>query len=179
MRWKRASTTMLELALRGHPYPGVTADRRVTFSRSLGYVVVDDRLSATRSRTFRQLWHLRENAAPVTSGARTWTRAPRGNVLIVRVTAATTRTIKGATSPIQGWISYRTGKRLAAPVVESRRSGTRVRFLTLLVPFARTRPSVSVSNVVLTATGYALTVTIAGHSERVVAGSQSSRIGPP
>lgn len=179
VRWKRSSATLFELMMTGQPYRGVSADRRVTFSRSLGYAIVDDRLASASSRTFRQLWHLREGTAPVVTGSRAWTTAPQSNVMIVQVIAPTaTRIVKGATSPIQGWVSYKYGTKVAAPVVESRRAGRTGRFLTLLVPFATTRPWVTVTDVSLRPTGYSLTVTINGRSERVVAGSTLSRITP-
>ncbi len=177
VRWKRSSSTMFELAMTQKPYTGVTSQRRVTFSRQLGYVLVEDRLSATKSRTFRQLWHLREGSRPTISGSRTWTRSTGSNVLIVQLIApAAVRTITGATSPIQGWLSYRGGTKVAAPVVEARRSGTSVKFLTLLVPYAATKPVVTVSDLRLITSGYALTVTIDGHRERVAAGTSDSRI---
>ena len=179
LRWKRSSSTMFEVAMVGTPYTGVRAERRITFARSSGFVLVDDRLTSSTRRTFRQLWHLREGTSPTRSGTRTWTRAPRSNVLIVQVIApAATRIITGATSPIQGWISYGYGKRVAAPVVESRRTGATARFLTLLVPFATTRPRVLVTDVHVTSTGYSMIVTIGSHRDRVVAGSTSSRITP-
>ncbi|HEX6867489.1 MAG TPA: heparinase II/III family protein [Candidatus Limnocylindrales bacterium] len=179
LRWKRSSSTLFELAMAGTPYVGVTANRRVTFSRSMGYTLVDDRLSATTTRTFRQLWHLREGTSPVISGRRAYTRADRSNVVIYQVVLpSATRIVSGATAPIQGWISYAYGKKVKAPVVEARRSGTSARFLTLLVPFATTRPSVTVTDVDLTASGYRLTVHVGGRSERVVAGATGSSITP-
>ncbi len=177
LRWSRSSSTMLEVDTSWTPYAGVTGDRRVTFSRRLGYVVVDDRMTSTTGRTFRQLWHLREGTRPTIDGARVTTHATRGNLVIVQVLpASATRMISGATSPIQGWISYRQGARLAAPVVESRRWGTSVRFLTLLVPSATSPRSVAVTRVTLRPGGYTLTVTIGGRSERVTAGTTSSSI---
>jgi hypothetical protein len=100
-------------------------------------------------------------------------------VLIVRITPAATRIVRGATSPIQGWVSFRVFQKQAAPVVESRRTGASAQFLTLLVPYATRRPAVSVSNVVISPRGYALTVTVGGVSERVAAGGESSRISTP
>lgn len=174
--WKRSSDRLFELSMTGRPYAGVTANRRVTFSRALGYAIIDDRLTASSRRTFRQLWHLRPGAWPVTSGSRTWTRSARANVLIVRITPAATRIVQGATSPIQGWVSFQVFEKQAAPVVESRRTGVRAQFLTLLVPYATSRPAVSVSDVAITPRGYALTVTIDGVSERVAAGGDASWI---
>jgi hypothetical protein len=179
LRWKRQSSTLFELAVKSKPYAGVASERRVTFSKSLGYAIVDDRLTASSTRTFRQLWHLRNGSSPVRSGTRTWTRADRSNVLIVQVIApSAARFITGATSPIQGWVSFGRDEKAKAPVLESRRGGTKARFLTLLVPYETTRPNVSVTNVKLYAGAYAMTVTINGHRERVQAGYSDSRITP-
>lgn len=179
VRWKRRSSTLFELALKGRPYAGVTSERRVTFSKRLGYVVVDDGMTASTTRTFRQLWHLREGSSPVRSGTRTWTRASRSNVLIVQVIAPSgARFITGATNPIQGWVSHARDKKVPAPVLESRRRGTKARFLTLLVPYATIKPTVTVSNVKLSAGAYAMTVSINGRRERVLAGSVHSKITP-
>ena len=179
VRWKRQSTTVFELAVKSRPYAGVTAERRVTFSRRMGYALVDDRMAASGPRTFRQLWHLRDASAPVRSGTRTWTRADRGNVLVVQVIApSAARIVTGSTSPIQGWVSYGRDQKAKAPVLESRRAGTKARFLTLLVPYGTTRPNVTVSNVQLHGGAYALTVTINGRSERVQAGYTDSKITP-
>lgn len=177
--WNRVSPTMYELALSGTPYVGVTASRRVTFSRSGGYAVVDDRVTSAIGRTFRQLWHLREASAPVLSGSRAWTRRTRGNVLIVQVLAPTyTRIVSGATSPIQGWLSYTYGRKVAAPVVEARRYGTAVRFLTVLIPYASVRPAVSISGLRLSASGYSMIVTVGGRRESIVAAGTGSSITP-
>lgn len=177
VRWKRSSATLFELAVKSKPYAGVAAERRVTFSRGMGYALVDDRMAASTTRTYRQLWHLREGTSPVRSGTRTWTRAARSNLLVVQVIAPSgARIITGATSPIQGWVSYGRDKKAKAPVLESRRSGTKARFLTLLVPYATTRPNVTVTDVKLSAGAYALTVTINGRRERVQAGYTESRI---
>ena len=179
VRWKRQSSTVFELAVKSKPYAGVTAERRVTFSRRMGYVLVDDRLSASATRTFRQLWHLRDGTSPVRSGTRTWTRADRSNVLVVQVIApSAARIVTGSTDPIQGWVSYGRDEKAKAPVLESRRAGTKARFLTLLVPYATTRPNVTVSGVQLYTGAYALTVTINGRRERVQAGYTESKITP-
>ena len=153
-------------------YPGVTMRRRVMFSRRLGYIVVEDTMSAASARTYRQLWHLTEDARPFTAGGRTWTRRRNGNLLIEQLGAgATTRTVTGQTAPIQGWISRSYGQRAAAPVIEQQLSGRQVRFLTLLAPFgARTgtaRPPVKVSDLAITPNGFSMIVDIDGSQESV------------
>ena len=101
------------------------------------------------------------------------TQRPRGNVLIRQLIGSPElRIVQGQAGPVQGWISYKPGQKLAAPVQESilgRRAGS----LTLIVP-AEGRPSVEVSDLVeFTAAGYSVTITIGGRSERVTVSGPS------
>jgi hypothetical protein len=177
--WTRISKTMYAIAVRSQPYVGVTARRTVALSRSLGYVVVDDRLVSSKRRTYRQLWHLLDGSRPTTSGDRTWTRRDRGNVLIVQLgRPAPTRLVTGSTRPIQGWLSPRYRSLVPAPVVEIRRSASVGRFLTLLVPYATTRPEVIVTGLRMTKTGFSMTITVDGRRERVVMSATGSSITP-
>jgi hypothetical protein len=176
--WTRVSPTMFELATESNPYIGVTDTRRVTLSQKLGYVVVDDRLdSGVIHSTYRQLWHLKEKSDPVVSGSRTWTQQANGNILIVQLIAPdATNVINGATSPIQGWLSYEYNKKVAAPVVEAQINGSYAKFLTLLVPYATTQPIVKVTNLEITSSGYAMTVNIDGRSESLLMSATGSKI---
>jgi len=61
-------------------------------------------------------------------------------------------------------------------VVEYRQSGTNVRFITLLVPFASGSPDVTVSGLTVTTSGFSLTVDVRGQRERVLATSGGVRI---
>jgi hypothetical protein len=87
------------------------------------------------------------------------------------------RIVNGSLSPIQGWISYRYGSKVPAPVVETTVAGTTGRFLTLLVPGAGA-PSATIGSLHLTATGYSVVVTVSGHSERVVVRGGVATITP-
>jgi hypothetical protein len=159
-------------------YAGVSQQRAVTFSRRLNYLLVDDRLTATSRRTFRQLWHLSAAANPLLSTNRFVTRNSRGNLMVRQLAGtATQRIVAGRTSPIQGWVSYRHGHRVAAPVVEVVKTGTSVRYLTLLVPAAGT-PSATFSKLTLTSTGYSVVVTVGSRSERVTVNGTSATITP-
>jgi hypothetical protein len=172
------TSTMVHTVMSTNGYAGVTQQRAVTFSRRLNYLLVEDGLSATTPRTFRQLWHLSATANPLLSTNRFVTRQSRGNLLVRQLVGSSTQQIvKGRTSPIQGWISYRHGHRVAAPVVEVVKNGTSVRYLTLLVPAAGT-PSATASNLTLTATGYSVVVTIGGQSERVTVNGTTASITP-
>jgi hypothetical protein len=163
-----ATTRYIDVRLAATGYPGVTQYRRVTYSRALDYFLVQDKMSSSTTHTYRQLWHFREDANPAIGVSSVWTRRTRGNVLIRQLAGGTSqRIVKGTTSPIQGWISYSYGTKVAAPVAEVVLRGTGVRYLTLIVPAAG-YPRAAVSNLTLTSTGYAVTIAIGGHSERVI-----------
>jgi hypothetical protein len=167
-----------DIRLRTAGYTGVTHTRRITWSRGLDFIVVEDRLSSSSRHTYRQLWHLPETAAPVLSATMARTTRTRGNVLIRQLVGTPTlRVVKGRTSPIQGWISYTATHKVAAPVVIASRTGTNVRYLTLIVP-AEGTPQASVSGLRLTAGGYRLTVTIGGRAERISAEGSTISVTP-
>ena len=172
------SATMDTARIRMTGNPGVTHVRRVTFSRGLHYVLVEDRLTSPTRRTYRQLWHLTEDADPLVAATSFRTRRGKGNVLVRQLVGGTTsRVVVGRTAPIQGWLAWEHGKRLRAPVVEVVRSGTNVRYLTLIVPAAGS-PSASVSGLRLTATGYSVVIRIGSRSERVVADGAKVTVTP-
>ena len=128
----------VDARLVGTGYSGVTWRRRVTYSRRLDWIVVDDRINTTTTRTFRQLWHLAPRSAPTVSGSSVRTHTTRGNVVIRQLTGtATTRILTGRTSPIQGWQSDSDLHRVPAPAVEFAKRGRSVRYLTLIVPGCR------------------------------------------
>jgi hypothetical protein len=174
----RSSATMVDAITTTSGYKGVRQQRRVTFSRKLNYVLVEDRASSTIARRFRQLWHLSETANPLVSTSSFRTRNARGNVLIRQlIPVSSSGIVKGRTRPVQGWLSHKHGSRTAAPVVEVVKSGTSVRYLTLIVPAAG-QPSARVSGLRTTATGYSVVVTIGGRSERVTVSATGASIVP-
>jgi hypothetical protein len=171
-----ASATMVDVRTTTSGYTGVSQQRRVTFSRRLGYVVVEDRAWSSVPRTFRQLWHLPEASNPVLGTGRFRTLRTRGNVEVRQLLGGTTaRVVQAQVSPVQGWISYRHREKVGAPVVEVVKSGTSVRYLTLIVPAAG-RPAATVTSLRITATGYSMVVTIGGKSERVTVDGATASI---
>jgi hypothetical protein len=156
-------------------YSGVHSQRRVVSSRKLGYVLVEDRLSSDQQHTYRQLWHLPEDADPQVDGATVETTRPRGNLMIRQLKGGSTKIVSGSSHPIQGWVSYHYGVKLAAPVAEVTKTGTSVRYLTLLVPAAATA-SATVSDLILTPGGFSVRITIGAHSELVTVTSAGSSI---
>jgi Heparinase II/III-like protein/Heparinase II/III N-terminus len=180
--WSETATTRLlgygesarfvDIRLQGAGDRGVVHTRRMTYSRALDYILVEDRLTSASLHTYRQLWHFVEDAKPFVGANGVRTQRAHGNVLIRQLAGSPeVRIVKGATSPIQGWISYKGGQKLAAPVEEAILRGRSVRYLTLIVP-AEGRPGATVSDLELTSSGYAVTIRIGTRSERVtVSGS--------
>jgi hypothetical protein len=174
----RATSTMVDAVTTTAGYTGVRQQRRVTFSRRLNYVLVEDRASSTVARRFRQLWHLSETSNPLVSTSSFRTRNARGNMLVRQLIPVTSSGIvKGRTKPVQGWLFHTHGSRTAAPVVEVVKTGTSVRYLTLIVPAAR-QASATVSGLRTTATGYTVVVTVGGKSERVTVSATGASITP-
>jgi hypothetical protein len=174
----RRTATMVDSMVRLTGINGVTHHRHVTFSRQLGYVLVEDMLSSGSTNTYRQQWHLGADANPLVRSTYFYTRRGRGNVLVQQLlNGSSSRVLLGRTSPIQGWIATAFGHRAAAPVVQVARSGRNVRFLTLLVTGAG-RPRAAVSGLRLTPTGYSVIVTVGGRSERVTVHGTTADIAP-
>jgi hypothetical protein len=188
LAWNRAAPTtrvgrvvtptLVDVRLKTTGFAGVTQTRRITWSRRLGYLLVEDRGSSLASRTYRQLWHLVNGSNPAITGSTARTQRVRGNVVIRQLVGSPALSIvSGATSPIQGWISYRYGQKVAAPVVQAVRTGTSVRYLTLIAP-TEGAPDVQVTNLRVSAGGYAATITVGGMSERVIANGSTVSVTP-
>jgi hypothetical protein len=169
----RATSSYVDLRLATAGYAGVAQTRRITWSRTLDYLLVEDRLVSSTIHTYRQLWHLPGDARPAIGVSSVWTRRARSNVLIRQLAGLPAlRVVTGRTAPVQGWISYEFGLKIAAPVAEAVQRGSSVRYLTLIVP-AAAGPAASVSQLRLTSTGYSVTVTIGAHAERVTVSGSS------
>src|SRR5437879_1761571 len=57
---------------------GPVTQRRITWSRRLGYMLVDDRAVSSVRHTYRQLWHLVDGANPLVGVSTVQTRADAG-----------------------------------------------------------------------------------------------------
>jgi hypothetical protein len=157
---------------------GTSHIRRVTFSKALGYTLVDDQLSSTVTRTYRQLWHLPPDGKPLVNATWFQTQRGRGNVQVRQlIGGSSSRLVMGRTAPIQGWVAYQFGNRTAAPVVEVVKRGRTARFITLLVT-APGAPSATISGLTVTSTGYRVKVTVGGRSELVVVSGNTASITP-
>jgi hypothetical protein len=175
---RHANASRIDIAVRNLGYTGVDDRRRLLFSSRLGYLVIDDRLTSSTIHSYRQLWHLEADANPAVSGSQVWTRIASGGNLQIRQLSGrpTIRLVKGQLSPIQGWLSYRLGHRVAAPVVEAVKRGSSVRYLTVLVPTALSGSSVRISSLRLSTSGFSFTIDVDGRIERVVASATDSTI---
>ena len=169
----RETPAYVDLRLQSMGYAGVIHTRRITYSRGLDYILVQDRMISSQVHTYRQLWHLVEDAKPVADLTTLATQRTKGNVLIRELIGdPAIRIVEGQVGPVQGWISYKPGQKLAAPVGEAVQVGSHVRYLTLIVP-AEGRPAAEVSDLVVTNAGYSVTITIGGRSERVTVSGAS------
>jgi Heparinase II/III-like protein/Heparinase II/III N-terminus len=173
------SATIDHLVLRNRGVAGVDHIRRIVFSPRLGYMLVEDRLTADVPRTFRQLWHLVADGDPVIEDGVVRTRRDHGNVAIVQLLPTSTpRIVVGRTDPVQGWFSRRLEDRTPAPVVEVPRRGRSVRYLTLLLPSAGQDAPYEVRDRVISPGGFSLTITFAGMTERVTVEGEEATIRP-
>ena len=179
--WRSTPTTLigsattaryLDVRLRATGYAGVVHDRRITWSRRLDYLVVEDRLRSSTTHTYRQLWHLPPGTRLIAGTRAARTVRPRGNVLIRQLTGDfSQRVVTGQRSPIQGWTSFQYSTLEPAPVLEVAQRARNVRYVTLLVPAAG-RPSPEVLAFTRTSGGYRLRIRIGGRTERIeVSGS--------
>ena len=160
-------------------YDGVTNERRLVFSPALGYLVVEDTLSANRPLTFRQLWHLPADADPVASGSGVRSGRPGANVEILQLLPTERpQFVSGETDPIQGWLSEAQEHRVGAPVAQFVVSGSSARYITVLVPSADADAAVSVQAVDITPDGFSFRITLDGHTEVVTATASGATIAP-
>lgn len=160
-------------------YSGVSDTRTVIYSRTGGYLVVDDRLRSAQPRTYTQLWHLAAGSHPARTGATVQTHSPGGDVVIRQLLGRPSISIvAGARSPIQGWRTVAYNKKTPAPAVLARRSGRSVRFLTLIVPVPDASVVVRVVSVQTLADGFSLVVSVGGRIERMVLNGATVSIGP-
>jgi hypothetical protein len=156
-------------------YKGVTEKRRVMWSRTGDFLIVDDMLTSSSIRTYRQTWHLPFDAAPTISGQRMDTHGEPSNLAMIQlINNPVSRIVTGATSPIQGWISNTYQTKVAAPVLEATLRARNARFLTLLVPYTGTMPTITARVVSLSSSGYVVDVTIGSRTERITVSATTS-----
>ncbi len=119
---------------------------------------------------FQQLWHLPLGATLTVAGQTAYTNFSRGNVLIQQLLeGARFDVVQGSMNPIQGWLPTTWGSHAAAPVLEDVRNTTRVKYVTLLVPYATSRSSVQVTNVDAHGQHFSFDISVGGQRQHVQA----------
>jgi hypothetical protein len=99
---------------------------------------------------------------------------PSNLAVIQLINNPVSRIVTGATSPIQGWISNTYQTKVAAPVLEATLRAQNARFLTLLVPYTGTMPTITARVVSLSSSGYVVDVTIGSRTERITVSATTS-----
>lgn len=150
------------LVVRHGKWSGVVHERSLYFSRRLAYLVVEDRLVADASRTFRQLWHLPYGTR--LSGSSSWFVGRRSEAA-VRVTELAGRSVLRRT---WGWTSVNYGHRGRSPIVQAVATGRRAHYVALISPSVDGRIGLRVVGFRARDAGYELTVQLGEIRERVV-----------
>lgn len=158
---------------------GIRDTRTIVYSRSGGYLVVDDRLKAGSSHTYTQLWHLASGSHPTRTGTTIQTHSAGGDVVIRQLLGRPSISIvAGRLAPIQGWRTTHYNKRTRAPAILARLTGRSARFLTLIVPVPDASMAVRVVSVHPFADGYRIVVAIGGRTEQMVVHGAAVSITP-
>jgi hypothetical protein len=149
---------------------GLVDSRRVIFSKRLGFLIVEDRAEAPIRTRFSQLWHLPLGAGVTIDGQTASTNFSRGNVLVQQLLGgAHFDVVQGSMNPIQGWLPTTWGSHAAAPVLEDVRNTTRVKLVTLLVPYGANRSSVQVTDVDARGQHFSFDISVNGQRQHVQA----------
>jgi hypothetical protein len=179
LRFRIETAAAYGLSLKVGGYAGVSDTRTVIYSRTGGYLVVDDRLRSARPRTYTQLWHLAADSRPIRTGPTVRTHGPGGQIVIRQLLGRPSVAITtGARSPIQGWRTTAYNQKTKAPAVLARRSGRAAHFLTLIVPVPDATVAVRVISVRSFAGGFSLVVSVGERTERMVVQGASVSVTP-
>ncbi|MBZ9639904.1 heparinase II/III family protein [Streptomyces sp. PSKA30] len=127
-------------------YGGISRTRGVLLVEDPGFLVVYDRGHDQQARTWRAMWHLAPDFTPRrTSHSYVSALSSDGTSQLLisqvplpgqSVPSGSTRVVRGAKDPYQGWVSPIEGQRLPASTVMMQRRGKELRMLTLIVPAA-------------------------------------------
>jgi len=167
----------------GGAYQGATRYRDAFLLRGPEALVVLDRVSLAEVRSMyrsaaaqrRTTWHLPPAFAVTSvSTGRVVATAGSTQLTVLRVpfpgqsfATGSTKVVRGSSSPIQGWVSTASGKRVAAPTVVQ--TWTASRQLTVVVPSAI--GARVVGRLVAAGTGYRLTLEVGARTAVVAVSS--------
>jgi hypothetical protein len=138
LEWRTAESFDL-LVMQHCSYPNVAHRRTILFVRPTYFVVID-RLEASATHAYSQLFHLSPNLTASCEGFAINTTS-RSNGPTVKILPLTEEGLAvnlryGADDPAQGWVCVGEGQKVPNPVVEYERAGSTVEFAVLLVPQA-------------------------------------------
>ncbi|HVL32129.1 MAG TPA: heparinase II/III family protein [Actinomycetota bacterium] len=168
---KRSTSAFDYVAVRHTKFRSVIHERRVFYSRRLDVLFVEDHLRSTATERYRQLWHLHPESNPIWYGANGsfLTRKADGPNVRARqlVGGKGRRVVRGATAPIQGWVTYGYKHRVTAPVVQTIARGRDVRYVTMFVPSKTGGRGVSVKSFSLRPRGFSIVLRGSGREVRI------------
>lgn len=153
---------------------GVTWYRTVKQSLVYGWILVDDQVRSTGSRTWVQRWNLPDGVSyQVLRGRIDQTTGSGGRVSVLAVAGSPSLALRQGVKASSlertvGWRSYGYELIEPAPTAELTRSGTSWHLVTLVAPrrSGEAPPTLQVSDVVATASGATVTVRTARGTTR-------------
>jgi hypothetical protein len=164
-------------------YRSVTTWRRVLYDRRLNVMLVDDSLQVYGPVAFRQNWHLRADAtvhwARWGPYAGFYTTSSGSNVAIAQLVGGKTQEVhRGATTPIQGWVTDGGNSKYAASDVQEKFVGRSARYISLIVPSptGSTLRSFLVTNFSAGATGFSVDITLGGMTDHIYMGQTAASL---
>lgn len=121
-------------------FAGCTIRRTIAIDHASNAVVVVDDVTCSQARDIDLLWHLPAGAAITASGSRQVAEVGGTAALGVDVADLSAGIVQGVNdangNALQGWVAPGYLQRSAAPVLTYRKTGTAVRFVTVLQPVA-------------------------------------------
>jgi hypothetical protein len=133
------TTDALDLAtVTSRTLTGVLTRRTVVHAKQGGFLVVDDQVTQSKSRTVVQRWQLEEDRKTAIHPARVTTTGSGTNAVLLWVGMSPhLQVIKGQTRPgIDGWRSDHSFTIVPSPTAEASVNGKRVRLTMVLIPRA-------------------------------------------
>lgn len=126
---------LLDFVFRDEGHEGVSLRRRIIYSTAGEYLIVIDNVVGTGDSTVVQNWQLapgietvvRGDQVKLKSGSRRVTFHSKGRRPEISISS-------GEETPLSGWVSTGWKKRSEAPRLQYKKSGTRYRFITVIVP---------------------------------------------
>jgi hypothetical protein len=149
---------------------GVDHTRRVMYVRPIDALIVEDDVRMETPHTVRQWWHLHPDARPAFASDGFYTGRPGSpaNAWVVQLDGdAIQGSYRGSTDPMQGWVSFDYGKLQPATAVNVAKTGTHVRFFTLIVPSPAKARSWTVRSFEPRSEGFDLVLRIGSTTERI------------